>query len=202
MAVDRRAARIALLKIALPLTALALIAAVFVFPRDRLTQGLSVDRVAVSMIDGLRLDRPRFTGETSDGRPFTVTADWALPDGPDPESVRLGPVEGRVEAQEGLRVTLSAGGGELRPNARTLRLQDGVSLVSSDGHRLTASAALADLDAGALTAEGPVFGDGPLGSVESATMRAARRAEGDYIWFEGGVRVVIRPGGARPAAED
>jgi lipopolysaccharide export system protein LptC len=202
MAADRRTARVGLLKIALPLTALALIAAVFVFPREGLIGGLSVDRATIDLIEGLRLEQPRFTGETSDGRPFTVTADWALPDGPDPETVRLGPVTGGIAVEDGLSLTLSAGGGELRPKDETLRLDGGVALETSDGYRLTAASALADLDAGALTAEGPISGSGPLGSVESETMRAARRAEGDYIWFEGGVRVVVEPGRARPESEE
>lgn len=202
MAADPRRRRIALLKVALPLVALALIAAVFAFPGDRFANGLSVDRVALDLIEGLRLERPRFAGETSDGRPFTVVADWALPDGPEPETVRLGPVEAGIRVDAARRLTLRAGGGELRVMDETLRLTDGVTLATSDGYTLSAESALADLDAGALLAEGPIAGAGPLGEIRSMTMRAARRAEGDYIWFEGDVRVVLRPGGARPDAAE
>jgi lipopolysaccharide export system protein LptC len=186
-----------LLKIGLPLAALGLVLAIFLAPPDRFS--IDLGDLDFSFEDGLRLERPRFAGADAAGRPFTLAADWALPDGPNPESVELGPLEGETVLDDGRRATLSAGGGEIRPKARTLRLTGGVLVETTDGWRVTAPAARADLEAETMAAEGPVEAEGPSGALSAGAMRAARRAEGDYIWFEQGVRLRIDPAAAKGA---
>jgi lipopolysaccharide export system protein LptC len=191
-AARQRAARF--LKVALPLAGAGIVVTIFAFPRGEFSGGVGFDGLSGSFGEGLRLANPRFSGAAADGRPFTLRADWALPDGPDPERVGLGPVSGEFRLDDARSVGVVAGGGEFRPKAETLTLEGGVTVTTSDGWRLTATRADVDVAGGALTAAGPVAGAGPGGSIEAGAMRAARRAEGDYIWFEGGVTVRIDPG--------
>jgi lipopolysaccharide export system protein LptC len=186
-----------ILKIGLPLVALGLILLIFVAPRDQLS--FSFSDMEFDLREGLRLEGPRFSGADSAGRPFTIDAEWALPDGPNPETVALGPVRGEALLQDGRRLTLTAGAGAIRPKAREVRLEDGVTVRTEDGWRAEAPSATADLDAETLTVPGPVSGAGPSGEIEAGSMRAARRADGDYIWFEDGVRLRIDPAVARNA---
>lgn len=194
----RRLVRV--LRVGLPVAALALLGAIFLFPSPEIS-GVSVEGMSVGG-EGLRLERPRFSGEDADGRPFVVTADWALPDGPDPEEIALGPLEGQARADAERALTLEAGGGVLRVKEERLRLEEGVAVETSDGWRLTASAAEVDLDAGTLDAVGPVEGSGPMGRLTAAAMRAERRPEGAYVRFEGGVTLRIRPGAAQEEDEE
>lgn len=187
---------VGILKIALPLSALALVVAVFVAP-----QGDDFDLDFASMdfdfADGLRIDRPRFSGEDAAGRPFTIVSDWAIPDKPDPELIELGPVRGELALEEGRRLTLSAGAGVILPKLERVRLSQGVALETGEGWRVAAPVAVADLEAGTVTAEGPVEGSGPSGAIEAGALRAARVDGEDYIWFERGVRLRIDPEAAR-----
>lgn len=192
-----RSGAVRFLKIALPLAALALVVAVFTAPRGDFE--LDFSDVDFDFRDGLRLVAPRFTGTDSAGRPFRVTAEWALPDKPDPERVELGPVDGEIVLDAGRTVSLAAGGGEILPKARRLRLSGGVTVETDDGWRLSAPTARADLDAETLVAEGPVRGAGPSGEIDAGAMRAARRDGEDYIWFERGVRLRIDPAAAGPS---
>lgn len=198
-----RSSVVSILKIALPLSALALVVAVFVVP-----QGDDFDLDFVSMDfdfeDGLRIDRPRFSGQDQAGRPFTIVSDWAMPDKPDPDRIELGPVEGEMALQEGRRLTLSAGAGVIMPKLERVRLSEGVALETADGWRIAAPVAVADLEAETVTAEGPVEGAGPAGAIQAGAMRAARVDGEDYIWFESGVRLRIDPEAARApeAGED
>lgn len=198
----RRAAVVRLLKWALPLAAMALIASIFVAPTPRLTAGFDFDGVAFEAGEGLRLTRPRFTGRTDDGRPFVVRADWALPDAPDPDRVELGPLTGAVEIEAGRSLTLTAPGGAILPRSDRLRLRGGVTARLDGGYSLRAEDADVDVAAETLAATGPIRGAAPGAALSAATMRAARRSDGDYIWFEGGVRVTLDPAAARAARQE
>lgn len=192
-----RSGIVRLLKVALPLAALLLIAALFlVGDREDRGGGLGFSGVEFDG-EGLRMAQPRFTGLTPDGLPFRVTADWALPDGPDPEHVGLGPLEGQLTLDDGRVATIAADGGDLRPREELLSLRGGVVATLSDGWRVEASGATLDGTAQTLSAAGPVRGAGPSGEIEAASMRAARVGESHYVWFEGGVRVRIDPPAAR-----
>jgi lipopolysaccharide export system protein LptC len=194
---DRRSRRVRFLKIALPAAAVALIAAVFLVSGRRPVEGLSIGGLAIDPAEGLRLSSPRFTGETGSGQPFVVTADWALPDGPDPGRVTLGPMRGQITLDPQRRVTLEAATGVLFPKDERLTLGDGVTVTTSDGYRATVASAEVDFGAEEARAEGPVAGEGPLGRIEAGAMRAARRDGQDYIWFERGVRVLANPAADR-----
>ncbi|WP_139284020.1 LPS export ABC transporter periplasmic protein LptC [Rubrimonas cliftonensis] len=209
-----RSGVVRVLKIALPLGALALVAALFFATgRDR-GEGLGMSGVTFSATDGLRLTSPRFTGRTDAGAPFEVRAEWALPDGPDPSVIELGPVVGGISldghgeghgdgegAAGGRRLTLSADGGELRPKEERLSLSGGVTARTSDGYILTVTRAEADLAAGTMRAEGPVRGSGPAGTIEAQALEASRRDGAGHVRFSGGVRVRIDPQAARGEAD-
>jgi lipopolysaccharide export system protein LptC len=190
---DAYSRRVRVLRVALPVAAAALLLAVFLFPRSVLFERIGLSGVAFDPADGLRLLNPRFTGTTDDGQPYSLTADWALPDGPDPTLVTLGPLQGQLSLDTGQVLNLEGAGGHFRPKDRTTRIEGGVTVTSSDGYRATLSAVDIDIGAGTLFGTGPVAGQGPLGSITADSMRAARRGDGRYIWFEGRVRVIVTP---------
>ncbi len=197
MAGDARSGIVRFLKVALPLAALGLVAALFLASRSDLGRGVSVSSIDFDVTEGLRLSEPRFTGATNDGKPFVVTAEWALPDGPYPDRVGLGPMRGEIEMDAERRVTLTAQGGELRPKLNTMRLDGGVAVETTDGYRMTATGADIDMKAQTLAAEGPVAVSGPAGEIDAGSMRAERRDESHTIWFENRVRVRIDPAHAK-----
>jgi len=191
---EARALAIRAAKIGLPLIALATVAAIFAFSGgydDR----VSFDGVAISEGgEGLKLTNPRFTGVTARGEPFSVSAAWALPDGPDPERVRLSDIRGEINLADGRVVALAAKTGEMQPKANVVTLADAVEIASSEGYRLDAALARLDAEAEIFTAGGGVRVSGPFGDIEAETMRVERdgaAGPGDYIWFEKRVKVRI-----------
>ncbi len=180
-------------KIGLPLFAAGVLASFFLFSNARYDDAVTFDGVDLSALgEGLKLTNPRFTGATAKGEPFTVTAEWALPDGPRPENVELSKVSGELNLIDGRYVELSALSGNLQPQANIVELSGSVSFTSSDGYELRASRARLEAARNMLTAEGPVKASGPLGRIEAGSLRVERRgADGDYIWFENRVKVFI-----------
>lgn len=194
MAGDRHTRRVRFLRVLLPITALGLVASIFLFPRSILLTDFGLSGLSIDPSDGLRLSNPHFAGTTDDGRRYRVRADWALPDAPDPEVIELGPVEGELERDAERVLTLRAQAGAYRPGVNRLRLEGAVTAESGDGYRLDVLSADVDFAAQTLRAEGPVRGEGPLGLIEAGSMRAERGASGDLLWFEDRVRVIVTPG--------
>ncbi len=193
MAGDGRSRVVRALKLALPLAALGLAAAIFLVPRPDLRSGFDFSGVRYDGSDGLRLLNPRFTGRAPGGQPFVLRADWALPDSPDPTSIGLGPLTGEFGVREGSRLTLAADGGEMRPKDERLRLDGRVRLGLDALYSLESGEVNVDMAAQTLRAAGPVAGQGPQGDIAAGSMRAARRGESHYVWFEDRVRVRIDP---------
>lgn len=196
---DRRAVVLRALKIGLPLVAIGILVSLFLFNRAVYDGRISFDGVDVSALDeGLKLTNPRFTGATRRGEPFVVTADWALPDGPQPEKIELSKVKGEIELADGRLITLAAEAGLIRPNDNHVALSGGVRLTTSDGYVVTAETAAFDAETEEVTAAGDVVAESALGRITAENMRATRAPdagadpdEGAYIWFENRVRVRI-----------
>ncbi len=187
-------------KIGLPLFALGVFAALFVFNGARYDARISFDGIDPSSLsEGLKILNPRFTGATRKGEPFTVSAASALPNGPKPTRIELEDAKGEIALADGRNVTATAKGGVLLPKANEVRLSGGVRIETSDGYRLTAPEAALFADEDKVTAEGGVEAEGPLGRITAERLRATRgeAGEGAYIWFEERVKVRID----RPDAE-
>lgn len=195
MASDRHTRRVRVLRVLLPLTALGLIASVFLFPRSFLTADFGLSGLSFDPSEGLRLTNPHMTGSTDDGRRYRIVADWALPDAPDPSVVELGPLRGELARDAVRTLTLRAAAGTYRPEANRLRLEGDVTVDSGDGHSLEVRSADVDFAMQRLSAAGPVLGRTAMGTIEAGSMRAERGENGDLVWFEDRVRVIVTPRG-------
>ncbi|MDD2869456.1 LPS export ABC transporter periplasmic protein LptC [Neomegalonema sp.] len=152
------------------------------------------DREALE--DGLRLTGPRLSGRTAQGEAYALAADWAEPDGPQPQLVRIGPLEGRFEAADGAPLRLNAGGGEFLTQSRELTLTRGVRVESEEGYWMETEAALLDGRTQALRSLAPVRGEGPAGAISAESLEAL---DGDArnVLFKGRVRMTVLPAAAR-----
>ncbi|HUF86366.1 MAG TPA: LPS export ABC transporter periplasmic protein LptC [Thermohalobaculum sp.] len=195
--VRRYSRLVALMKIALPLGAVALVAAIFLSARDRgdLTEIFTPEELA-RLGAGLRLDNPRFAGLTPKGEAYVVHADWALPDSAMPRVVTLERPRGEIELANGRTIAVAAAQGELDRREKSAVLEGEVTVEDSDGYRVETARVELDFDARTARAPGPVSARGPRGSVEAGSMRA-EAGPGDLadgqIWFENRVRVVFIP---------
>lgn len=195
--VRRYSRLVALMKVALPLGALALVAAIFLSARDRgeLTDLFTPEELA-RLGAGLRLENPRFAGVTATGEAYVVRADWALPDAAMPRVVTLERPRGEIQLGDGRTIAVTAAQGELDRRQKSALLEGDVTAETSDGYRVETARIEVDFDARTAQAPGPVTARGPRGSIEAGSMRA-EGGPGDLadgqIWFENRVRVVFIP---------
>jgi len=142
--------------------------------------------------DGLRMLSPSFTGRTPNGEPYVVTADWALPDAPNPSQITLRGIEATMTLADGRVATMLATDGEFFPQIRRLRIENGVAVTTSDGYRIDTKAATVDADGRTLRTDGGVVATGPAGSIEADSLEALDAAD-RIVKFTGNVRMTIQP---------
>ena len=169
--------------------------------RPRRRQGGETRRGAEIDVEGLarepRMTAPTYAGTTDDGAALTLTADEARP-----------AAEGAAAEAQGLQLDLlTPDGASTNLRAATAVMDDttgeivlsgGVTVVTSTGYRLETAELAAKLDRSGLESRAPVTATGPAGDISAArvTLRQDNLTPGTYLLvFNGGVRLVYRPGG-------
>jgi lipopolysaccharide export system protein LptC len=197
-----RSRTVGILKVVLPLGALALLAAVFLWQRQEdWGGGLTFsDADLEAMRSGLRISGPQFSGASLAGDIYDFSADWVVPEDLEMTSLEVAGLEGEVLYRDGRRLTLRSDHAQIDVTDRTATLDTGIEITSSEGYRATATRVEIDLAAGVIEAAGPIDASGPDGTLEAGAMRMAPRgpddtanAEDTLIDFTGGVRMTYIP---------
>ena len=98
----RKPRRTVWLTIALGIAAFLPFVLVFVQSSGRDNSPTVIDpKDEAALEDGLRMLSPSFTGRTPSGEPYIVTADWALPDSPNPNRIGLRGIEATMTLKDG-----------------------------------------------------------------------------------------------------
>ena len=181
----------------MPLTALGLLATVFLFTTERtIPGGLTFSQTDLETLrTGMQITRPRFSGSSEVGDVYNFTAEMLFPDAPKPEKIEAISLSGQIIFLQGTTMQLSAARAEFELEEKTMRLSEGMTIVFSDGFRAESENLFADLSAGNLTTNGPVKANSPMGNIVAGNLRLETNVENDeenrMIWFEDGVKLSI-----------
>ena len=186
---------VSLLKVGLPLTALALLSTVFLLartldPEDALPWA-TVD--IEELLRDPRLTAPQYAGVTEEGDEILFTAARAWP----------GAATGAHAAEPVLRLISPAGEetravaetARIEPTAGELTLQTAVQLTTAGGYLMTTEKLDLKLDRSALTAPGEIRAEAPGTQLEAGSMQLTRTGAmgGEVVVFKGGVRLLYQP---------
>jgi lipopolysaccharide export system protein LptC len=186
---------VTILKIGLPLMAVAMLLSLFLFPgEERFEGGIVFTEADLEALgEGLRISRPVLTGATRDDDPFRFTAETVIPDAAPPTRAIIDGLEGTITFVGGQHFAVEAPVAEVDLETQVMVASERVTVTSSDGYRISADRMVLDLVAGTLEAEGAVDGAGPMGTITAETMSAAP-AEGRsgprVFSFGNGVRLI------------
>lgn len=190
-----RASRfVALMKLVLPALAVALVGLVFAWPNllpDQSQFRLGSINVDKTIVDGLRMDNPRYVGVDEEARPYEVAAAVAIQEGEDSNVIMLQLPRADLLVESKAWVALQAADGLYDRDTQTLALSGGVVVFHDDGYQFQTPTATIDLEAGTAASDDPVVGQGMAGSVEGEGFRLLDR--GARIIFTGRSRLVIFP---------
>ncbi len=193
---DRYSRWVAVLKVALPLAALALLSTLFLLSR-------SVDPEAtipfahkdvVDRIRGQQVTGPVYTGVTRSGDELIVTASSASPA---IGNAPAGAVDlmARITRPDGATIQLNADRGTLDNDTDIAAFRDNVVITTSAGYVITTEALDAELKKIAATSPGEIRGTGPLGDFVAGQMQMSTKSDTGAvrILFKGGVKLIYDP---------
>lgn len=190
---------VTLLKVVLPLAALAILSTLFLLA-DKIDPEDALPYAEVDVEDLAREPRmtlPSYAGTTSDGAALSLTAGSAMPGTADrPAEARDVRVE--LTTPDGVKTELNAASAVLDPAGKTARLSGGVTMTTSLGYTLETREVLVGLDQSTLSAITQVTVFSPAGKITAAGMELGRdnQTPGAYLMvFKGDVRLVYLPGG-------
>lgn len=200
---DLRSRVVAILKVGLPLVALALLSTLFLMHSDDGFQGGGISFTHGDMEalgEGLSVDNPILTGTSANNDRFRFTADRVIPDAAPPTRADMTRLAGDIELARGTRINLSAPTGAFDITNQRIALTGPVLIDTSDGYHMNAETMDIDLAQGVLEARQDVETKGPIGTITSGTLRIEpKNPESDdtrLISFGNGVRLIYLPSAA------
>lgn len=195
---DRHTRVVGWLKVALPLTALAILSTLFLVAR-RIDPEAALPYAEVDVEDLAREPRmtaPTYAGTTEDGSALTLSADEARP-AAEGQPAQAAALRLDLATPDGGRTELLAADARMDDTQKALLLSGGVTLTTSTGYRLQTEEIAAKLDRTGLESRSKVTATGPAGEIQADGMSLSQdnRTPGAYVLvFKGSVRLVYQPG--------
>lgn len=188
--IARRRAFVTLTKWLLPVAALALLASIAVWPEiARLSdQGrIAFRRAFTAEPDSARMKAPRYRGVDERGRPYTITADFALQAGP--QRVEMTEPKADLLPENGSWIMVESHEGVFIQQAGLLDLSRDVVLYRDDGTVLRTQTAAVDVKQGAAASNDMTHAEGPFGVLDAQGFVLVEK--GAVIQFQGPARLVL-----------
>lgn len=194
---------VGLLKVGLPLAALALLSTLFLLART-LDPEDALPWATVNIEELLRdqrLTAPEFAGVTAEGDELLFIAEKAFPGTAGSNGAHATAPLLRLISPEGAETRIEAATARIDTAAGALTLEGDVALNSASGYQLTSDRIESLLDRSAITSPGPVAGFGPGVQISAGAMSLSRPAPGapEVVVFNGGVRLLYTPQAPAPA---
>lgn len=188
-----------LLRIVLPLMALALLSTVFLVARH-LNPEDAIPYSDVDIADRLReprMTRPVYTGATADGADVRVTAESATPEQAESgKGAAAATVQGTLRTPDGASSDLTSQAAQMDTDGMSITFSGGVDLANSAGYRVRTQSVRARLDQTELRSLSPVQAEGPGTTITAREMILTRQpGEPDryVLVFNGDVKLVYQP---------
>lgn len=186
------------LKVALPLTALALLSTLFLVS-NRINPEDALPYAQVDVEDRLkepRITMPAYAGTTTDGAALEVTAAEARPAGDANAGANAQGLRLHLTTPDGARTDLVAERAQMTLDQKEVAFLGSVRLDHSSGYSVMSDSMAARLDETDIRSTSPVVAEGPGGRITAQSMQLtqAGAGSGGYVLvFNGDVKLVYQP---------
>jgi lipopolysaccharide export system protein LptC len=190
-AIARRRALVQLAKLLLPVGALALLAAIALWPEFDSAEDrgrVAFRRVTQTTADAMRISGARYQGVDEQNRPYNVTANSAVQRD---ESGLIDLTQPRADIllTNGAWLLLESQQGQFDRPQNQLNLQGNVTLWHDNGTTMKTEAAHIDVRAAEADSDSPTAAQGPFGTLQSEGFRLRER--GQVVIFTGRSHAIL-----------
>lgn len=185
-----------LMKVALPLAAVALLVVIVLWPRLRDAMQAEAPQPALEADGPMQMISPRLASRDANNQPFVVQATSVTQSEEDADAMLLDGPRAELTLKDGRQVTLAADNGRYDQREGALILEGGVTVERDDGTVFSTDRAFVDVRAGSAWGSAPVMGRGPFGRLEAAGFRISDR--GGSVVFLGPSRMTLEQGEELP----
>lgn len=186
-----RTRKIDYLKCSLPVVALIITLVLVLWPQFRQWHYSHLPKLAQTSSSHHKNNTatyPAYKGVDKNNQPFTLSAEQGMEILAN--EIELSSPNMEIILNTGARVTLSASSGTYNKTMNNLHLIGNVILTHSHGYSLETSQAWIDCNLGNAYTNDPVWGNGPLGSIQAKGF--SLDAQGDKISFKGKAELYLR----------
>jgi lipopolysaccharide export system protein LptC len=186
-AARRHSRRVRILRVALPLSVVLLLAVFFLWtwfnPMRLLFKIPDIGGDLVISGTKITMQMPRVTGYTRDSRPYELTAKAALQDLTRPDVVELNDIRAKFQMTDNTTTEVVAPSGFFNSKKEVLELGNDTVVTSTSGYKVLIDKAVIDIHANQLTTDYPVTVDSPQGKLVAKSMQILEA--GNLVRFDG-----------------
>lgn len=182
------------MKFILPLMALALVAAITIWPQLQVMDtsfSIALSNAKLSTKEGLSMVNARFVGVDLKKKPFSITADIAKNLLKDLTQIELEMPKADITVSDGSWLVLTANSGVYNQKRKFLNLEGEVNLFHDSGYEFKTNKASIDLDQGIAISNEPVKGQGPFGQLQAEGFQIENK--GNKFSFLGKSKLILFP---------
>lgn len=188
---------VSLLKVVLPLAALALLSTLFLFARS-IEPTTAIPFAKIDLEERAREQRitaPFISGKTSRGDRMTLSASTAKPDPDNMSRAFVEKLDARIDLISGTRVTYSSAAGVVDTGENQVDLSGGVLILTSTGYAVRTSSLTFSMNKLYAKADSKITANGPPGEITAGAMilTTDEKTKAAHLFFTNGVKLVYTP---------
>jgi LPS export ABC transporter protein LptC/lipopolysaccharide transport protein LptA len=189
-----------LLKLAFPVTALAVVGSYAITIVDTTGWGMALKALDVPQIvaENLAMENPHYEGFNKDGGRYWVTAQKAMQDIKDMSVIKLDTITGELIDASKERTRLTATRGTFNNKRNVIELFDAIDIAGENGLKAKLTRATIMTKEGIISSDEPVRVAMPAGVI-TANQMTVRQKEKSYAFVQN-VRTELKGRAANPAA--
>lgn len=197
----RHSVLVRVLRIAFPLSCVALVAVYALSVLDTAGWGTSLPQLAMPRIipENLTMDNPRYAGFNKDGGAYVVTAKTAVQDLKQLNNIKLNGITGELTEVDKSKTVLTATRGTMDTKTNVLELYDAIDVVAESGMRAKLTRATVLSKEGLVTSKEPVLVEMKGGSVRSNEMTLRQKLR-EVTFVNSVVAHLVPPADGAPKA--
>lgn len=189
---------ISLMKVILPLTALALLSTLFLVSNRISDSAASIPFAKVDLEQRAkeqRITAPFFSGKTQKGHLVMFMAEDAKPDADQPSTSLAHKMQARVDLKDGSSLSIKADRALIDNGTQEARLEGAVNISSSNGFDIRSDLLTSAMRSLHVVSPGTVTGDGPAGAFQAGALEIVTDdvSGKTTLFFTNGVKLIYTP---------